>query len=115
MQFERGQLNRRDAMDAEGNEEEPNQIRSLEGEWFLTDPKLNLLCVDRVSVVSFRLHHSIGTAQRRVEFQPALLHGWRQTKATRSMSVGSSLPTESSFFQNSGLCAVAGRSMLSAA
>ncbi len=55
MPFERGQLNRRDAMDAERNEEEPDQIRSPKGEWFPSDPKPNLLCVHRVSVVSFRL------------------------------------------------------------
>ncbi len=42
-------------MNAERNKEEANQIKSLKGEWFPTDPKLNLLCVDRVSAVSFRL------------------------------------------------------------
>ena len=42
-------------MDAERNAEEPKQIRSQKGEWFPTDPKLNLLCVRRASAVSFRL------------------------------------------------------------
>ena len=55
MQFERGQLNRRDAMDAERNEQEPNQIQSLKSEWFPTEPQLNLLGVHRASAVSFRL------------------------------------------------------------
>ena len=54
MQFERGPLNRRDAMDAERNEQEPIQIRSRNGEWFPTEPKLKLLRVHRVSAVSFR-------------------------------------------------------------
>ncbi len=53
--FERGRLNRRDAMDAERNEEEPNQIRSLSGQLLPTGPKPNLLCVHRVSAVSFPL------------------------------------------------------------
>ncbi len=55
MQFERGQLNRRDAMNAERDEEEPIQTGSLKRERFPTDQKLNLLCVHRVSAVSFRL------------------------------------------------------------
>ena len=55
MQFERSRLNRRDAMDAERNEEAPDQIRSLKGEWFPSDSNPSLLCVHRVSAVSFRL------------------------------------------------------------
>ncbi len=64
MQFRRGQFNRRDAINAERNKEEPDQIRSWKGEWFPTDPKLNLLRVHRVSAVSFRLPllHSDGLA-----------------------------------------------------
>ena len=42
-------------MNAERSQVEPNQIRSRKGQWFPTDPKLNVLCVDRVSAVSFRL------------------------------------------------------------
>ncbi len=38
-------------MDAERNAEEPDQIRSPNGEWFPADAKLNLLCVRRVSAV----------------------------------------------------------------
>ncbi len=55
MQLERGQMNRRDAMNAERNEEEPNQIWSQRSESFPTERKPNLLCVHRVSAVSFRV------------------------------------------------------------
>ena len=50
MESECGQLNRRDAMDAERNEELPNQIRSRKGEWFPTEPKLNLLWTATVQI-----------------------------------------------------------------
>ena len=63
MQFGRGQLDRRDAMDAERNEEEPNLTWSPKSEGFPAGLKLNLLRVHRVSAVSFGLPlpHRVGS------------------------------------------------------